>query len=110
VLRLITKLERVEDPQLGITVSDLQIKESKLLSEGTRIGIDGQIEKLLSIASNNNQLIQEPYQTKEQSLEQLVEEISKLSNTDKYYTFSINKVTDSSGTIKVLVEIKPVTT
>jgi hypothetical protein len=107
VLRLTTKLEQVENPQVAVVVSDLQVKESKLLSDSTKLGIIGQVEKLLSIASNNNQLIQEPYNTVEQSLEQVIAELSKLHNLGEAHTFSITKVADSSGTIKLLVEIRP---
>ena len=90
-------------------VSDLQVKESKLLSNGTRLGIVGQIEKLLIIASSNNQLIEEPYKTVEQSLEQVIEELTKLHNLGPNHTFSITKVADSSVAVKLLIEVKPVT-
>lgn len=105
MLRLITRLERVENPQLHVTIAELQVKESKLLNAGTKVGIEGQIQKLLSIASNNNQLIQEPYKTVEQSLDQVITELTKLQNLGEPHTFSIAKVEDSSGTIRLLIDI-----
>lgn len=107
MLRLITKLEKIEDPKVGITISEVQLKESKLLSEGVKLGIIGQIDKLLSLASNDNKLIDQPYDTKPESIDVVIAELQRLRNIEGF-TFSITKVAKESMAFTLLIEIVPI--
>lgn len=106
MLRLTTVLEKIEDPQLRVVVSETQFKESKLLSEGTRLAIQGQLDKLLSLASNNSAIIEEPYNTKPESIAVVIAELNKLQKLEGF-TFSITKVAKENMAFTLLIDIVP---
>jgi hypothetical protein len=87
-----------------VTISELQLKESKLLSPGARLGIQGQIDKLLSLASNDNILIEEAYENKPESIDTVMVELDRLRKLESH-TFSVTKVAKESGEYTLLIKI-----
>jgi hypothetical protein len=90
-----------------VTISEVQLKESKLLSPGTRLGIQGQIDKLLSLASNDNVLIEETYEGKPESIDTVMVELDRLRKLEGH-TFAITKVAKESGEYTLLIKIVPI--
>ncbi len=90
-----------------MTISEVQLKESKLLSPGARLGIQGQIDKLLSLASNDNILIEETYESKPESIDIVVIELDRLRKLEDH-TFSVTKVAKESGEYTLLIKIIPI--
>lgn len=108
MLRLITKLHQTGTKH-EVTIADLQIKESKLLSEGTKLGVLDQINKLLQSASSVPSMVEEPYDNKYESIEVVIEELTRLRNIEvgSSLTYAIVKTVHESGRIDLAISISP---
>jgi hypothetical protein len=53
-------------------------------------------------------VLQEPYNTKPESISTVIDELTKLQQLGNSHTYSVYKSCDEAGNIKLLIEITPV--